>query len=790
MINEKSLITLEFNKILEKLEAYAASREGKKKCRSLVPFTEIGMIERSQQETEDALSRIIKNGAPSFSGLKDIKGEILRLQLEGALSQKELLDIASSMETACRVKAYGGTPEEGEEPDSLQEYFDGLFDLGHVSREIGRCIISEDEMADDASSALKDIRRKMKNAGEKIRVELNRILSREASAGTLQENIITMRSGRYVIPVRAEHKSKIRGLVHDQSSSGSTVFIEPMAVVELNNEIRELESKELEEINRILKKLSEMAAEYKDELRYNLENLTELDFIFAKGHYAKETEGIKPSFNTIGTILLKKARHPLIDRKKVVPIDMMLGEDYRMMIITGPNTGGKTVSLKTTGLLCLMGQAGLHIPAGDGSSLFPFRDIFADIGDEQSIEQSLSTFSSHMTNLVKIINDADKNSLVLLDELCSGTDPTEGAALAMAMLKNFLMREVRVIATTHYSELKVFALSTKGVINGSCEFDVGTLSPTYRLLIGIPGKSNAFAIAEKLGLPGFLIDDARKRLDSEDVALEDVISELEDKRTRINKDLTETEKAKLEAEKLRDALKKQEEKIEDRKEKIISEAKREAAEILKKAKDTADSTIKELNKLGAADGRSLERIRGELREELDKVSEKKALGVKRTGKEFTEKDAAIGTFVKVLSMNTTGRIIGRPNKAGEVEVQMGIIRANIKLTDLEPAAEQEITGPSIKGTGAGRIRMQKTSSISSSLNLIGLTTAEALGELDKYLDDAYLSRLESVQIVHGKGTGALRNAVHKKLKETSFVKDYRLGNPGEGDAGVTIVTFK
>ncbi|MBQ9827326.1 MAG: endonuclease MutS2, partial [Lachnospiraceae bacterium] len=696
MMNERTIKILEFNKILEKVTAHAASQPAKEKVRALLPMTDIYDIEKAQQETADALKRIYKGGKASFFGLRDLRPVIMRLELKAALSQKELLDLASGIDIAARVKAYGGEPSEEEGPDSLQELFDGIEVLSHLSAEIKRCIISEDEMADDASSALKEIRRKMKNAGEKIKTELNRILARETAAGNLQESIVTSRGGRYVIPVKAASRGKINGLVHDQSASGSTVFIEPMAIVELNNEIREWEIKETEEINRILKMLSVEASQYSEELKYNQDILTELDFIFARAMYAKEIEGTRPVFNNERRIVLKKARHPLIDPKKVVPIDIELGTDFRMLIITGPNTGGKTVSLKTTGLLCLMGQAGLHIPAFDNSELPVFEDIFADIGDEQSIEQSLSTFSSHMTQIVKIIKGSSKGTLVLLDELCSGTDPVEGAALAMAVLKNMLIREVSTMATTHYSELKVFALSTKGVSNASCEFDVDTLSPTYRLLIGVPGKSNAFAIASKLGLPEFIINDAKRRLDAEDVRLEDVLAELEAKRTAIEKEKEAAEEARREAEELKNKLQAQQDKIKEQKEKILAQAREEAADVIKEAKEEADYAIKQINKLGGGNSREMEKIRSGLRQKADKYSGGKKLQTERKGKILTEDDAVMGTAVRVISMNTTGRIVSKPNRNGEVEVQMGILRSKVKLSDLELVDDVVITGPTIE----------------------------------------------------------------------------------------------
>ncbi len=791
-MNEKALRTLEYNKIIDKLCALAGTGHGRELCAHLLPSENLAEIKRLQTETSDALSRLLRKGSVSFGGIHDIRPSIMRLKVESSLGAGELLHISSDLDATLRVKAYGGyTGKEGDEQaeDSLTEYFAGLEPLTPLNNEIKRCIISEEEIADDASPALKSVRRAIRNTNDRIHSEISSILN--SSRTMLQENIITMRNGRYCLPVRAEYKSQFQGMVHDQSSTGSTLFIEPMSVVRLNNELKELSIKEQEEIEKVLAELSNQAAEHTESLEYDFATLSQLDFIFARASLSKQMKGSEPSFNENGIINIKKGRHPLIDQKKVVPIDIMIGKDFNMLIITGPNTGGKTVSLKTVGLLTLMGQAGLHIPAFDHSELAVFKEVYADIGDEQSIEQSLSTFSSHMTNIVTILQKADENSLVLFDELGAGTDPTEGAALAMSILSYLHKREIRTLATTHYSELKVYALSTPGVINASCEFNVETLRPTYRLLIGIPGKSNAFAISSKLGLPDFIIEDARERIGTQDKSFEDLISDLEASRVTIEKEQSEITRYKEEIEQLKKNLAKKNESLDSSRDRLLKEAKEQAAKVLQEAKEYADESIRKYNRWLQEGGniKDMEAERGNLRERLSESEETLQRNRVKSGKKAATKDIRIGSAVNVISLGLKGTVSTLPNAKGDLFVQMGILRSQVNIKDLELIDEEVISAPNFNKTQSGKIKMSKSATIHPELNLIGKTVDEALFELDKYLDDAYLAHLPQVTIIHGRGTGALKNAVHAQLKKTKYVKSYRVGGFGEGDHGVTIVEF-
>ncbi len=791
-MNEKALRILEYNKIIEKLTDFATSPMGKEMCKNLLPSTDLGEICQGQMETSDALSRIYAKGSLSFSGLRNIRDSLLRLKVGSSLSVTEFMHIASLLETALRAKSYGRRETDDMSTDSLDGLFNTIEPLSPVCREIRRCILSEEEIADDASPGLKHVRRSIKLTNERIHSQLNTMVNSSSVSSMLQDNLITMRGGRYCLPVKAEYRSQIQGMIHDQSSSGSTLFIEPMVVVKLNNDLRELAAKEKEEIEKILGELSNQCAEYQEELSTNITVMTHLDFVFAKANLSRSYSGTEPLFNEKGYINIKKGRHPLLDKKKVVPIDISIGNDYRLLLVTGPNTGGKTVSLKTVGLLTLMGQAGLHIPAFDHSELSVYEDVFADIGDEQSIEQSLSTFSSHMTNIVSIIDKSNYRSLVLLDELCAGTDPTEGAALAMAILKNFLRRDVTTMATTHYSELKVFALSTEGACNASCEFNVETLSPTYRLLIGIPGKSNAFAISSKLGLPDYMIDEAKKFIDVNDQSFEDLIADLETSRSTIEKERLEIEQYKSQVAGLKQKLETKQDNLSKQKERILREANEQARKILQDAKDYADQTIRDMNKLAAGktgNMKELEKKRSAVRDKLSKTDDRLAIK-KDQAKKNRPEDFHPGDSVRVLSMNIKGTITGKPNSKGQIAVQMGILKSMVSLTDLELLDEEVIKAPTLKKTGAGKIKMSKSASISTSLNIIGKTVDEAMPELDKYLDDAYLAHLNQVTIIHGRGTGKLRTAVHNKLKKCRYVKSYRLGAFGEGETGVTIVDFK
>lgn len=791
-MNEKALTTLEYNKIITLLTEQASSRSGKELCKKLKPSTDLAAIELAQQQTADALTRIFQKGSLSFAGNHDMGASIKRLEIGGTLGIEEFLRLCSLLEVAKRVKAYSRREREDEKEDSLDEYFARIEPLTPLHEEIRRCIVSEDEIADEASANLRNIRRSIRSTNDKIRSQMNSMLNGSARTH-LQDAVITMRNGRYCLPVKAESKGQVPGMIHDQSSTGSTVFIEPMAVVKLNNDLKELFIKEQEEIEVILANLSIRAAEDVFAIRENHEILTNLDFIFAKAALAKSYNGTAPIFNTEGKIRIRKGRHPLLDPRKVVPIDLHLGEDFHLLIVTGPNTGGKTVSLKTVGLFTLMGQAGLHIPAGDRSQLAVFDHVYADIGDEQSIEQSLSTFSSHMTNIISILEQVSYNSLVLFDELCAGTDPTEGAALAISILNRLREMGVRTMATTHYSELKVFALSTPGVENACCEFSVETLSPTYRLLIGIPGKSNAFAISGKLGLGQDIIADARSRMDAQDESFEDLISDLEANRVTIEQEKLEIEQYKSEIEDLKKKLEQKQERLDSQREKILLKANEEAHAILREAKEVADTTIRNFHKFGKAgiSAKEMEQERDRLREKMDKTG--KAMAIKQNAASENHKipkNLRIGDSVKVLSMNLKGTVHTLPNDKGDLYVQMGILRSLVNIKDLMLLEETPTPGSKQKNAGAGKLKMSKSLSVSTEINLIGKTTDEAISLLDKYLDDAYLAHMPSVRIVHGKGTGALRSAVHGHLKRLKYVKSFRLGEFGEGDSGVTIAEFK
>ena len=793
-MNTKSLKTLEYDKIIAQLEEYASSPLGKQLCRNLLPFADIAQIRSAQSETTDAQTRVRQKGSLSFSGLRDVKDSLKRLEIGSSLSITELLAVSSMLTIAARAKAYGRHEESELPDDSLEEMFHMLEPLTPLNTEIKRCILSEEEISDDASPGLRHVRRSMKVINDRVHTQLNALLNSNRSY--LQDAVITMRDGRYCLPVKAEHKGQVSGMVHDQSATGSTLFIEPMAIIQLNNQLRELEVQEKKEIEAVLADLSNQTAPYAEEIRMNQELLAKLDFIFARAALSRHYRGSEPVFNTRGYLNIKEGRHPLLDPSKVVPINIHLGKDFDLLVVTGPNTGGKTVSLKTVGLFTLMGQAGLHIPAFDGSELAVFEDVFADIGDEQSIEQSLSTFSAHMTNIVSILNQADSRSLCLFDELGAGTDPTEGAALAIAVLSFLHNMKCRTMATTHYSELKVYALTTPGVENACCEFSVENLQPTYRLLIGIPGKSNAFAISKKLGLPDFIIEDAKNHLESNDETFEDLLAHLEESRLTIEKEQEEIRLYKEEAAKLRARLTQKEERLDQQKDKLLRRANEEAQRILSEAKETADQAIKNINRLGTSSGsaRELEAERTRLREKMNQADQKLTVKTKGPKKTVSAKSLRIGDSVRVLSLNLNGTVSTLPNSKGDLYVQMGILRSQVNIKDLEliPDASDTVSSSQKAGqkTGSGKIKMSKSFAVSPEINLIGMTTDEAVPMLDKYLDDAYLAHLPQVRVVHGRGTGALRAAVHKKLKKLKYVKEFRLGEFGEGDTGVTIVIFK
>ena len=793
-MNKKVLKTLEYNKILDRLASYAASEEIKKRCLELVPCTDIDEINDLQKTTADALGRLYKDSSITFVGIHNVHASLKRLDIGGALNTTELLRIGSLLEVAKRAKAYDRSDRVDDKTDSLTPFFTELEPLSPLHDEIKRCILSEDEIADDASPALFKIRKSIRGMNDRIHAQLTTIMNNSTTRTYLQDAVVTMRDGRYCLPVKAEAKGQVPGMMHDQSSSGSTLFIEPMAVVNLNNELKELFIKEQDEINIILADLSNRVAENAMALETDYQVLSELDFIFAKASLAKSYNGVAPEFNEKGIINIRHGRHPLLDPKTVVPIDVRLGEEYKQLIITGPNTGGKTVSLKTVGLLTLMGQAGLHIPAGDRSMLAIFHEVFADIGDEQSIEQSLSTFSSHMTNIVRILEKADDQSLCLFDELCSGTDPTEGAALAISILNKLHQYGSVTMATTHYSELKVYALSTDGVENACCEFNVETLSPTYRLLIGIPGKSNAFAISQKLGLSENIIEDARTRISDKDIDFEDLISNLEASRQTIEKEQLEINQYKAEIETLKKQLESKQERLDQNKEKILREANEEAYKILKEAKDLADETIRNFNKYGQGQApmSQMEKERTNVRNKLSE-KEKSISGLKKQNKapnHKVPKKLRIGDSVLVLSMNLKGTVHTLPNAKGDLYVQMGILRSLVNINDLVLVEDADSSPAKKYGGGGSKIKMSKAMNVSSEINLIGKTTDEAIALLDKYLDDAYIAHIASVRIVHGKGTGALRKAVHQYLRRQKHVKEFHLAEFGEGDAGVTIAKFE
>lgn len=793
-MNTKVLTTLEYNKIIDLLTEKADSEPGKKLCRELVPSTDLSAIRTAQRETKDALARLFRIGSTSFGSNRDLGFSIRSLEIGSSLSMSELLKLASFLDNVSRIKTYGKKEREDFPNDSLDAYFEGLTPMTQLVNEINRCILSEEEMADDASPRLKSIRRSKLSTNEKIHSQLTSMVN-GAYRTFLQDAVITMRDNRYCIPVKAEYKSQVSGMVHDQSSTGSTFFIEPAAVVNLNNQLKELDLQEQEEIEVILGDLSSQVAVHTSELAADQKIMTTLDFIFAKAKLAMEQNATEPIFNTEHYIQIRKGRHPLLDKKKAVPIDVRLGKDFDLLVITGPNTGGKTVSLKTVGLFTLMGQAGLHIPALDRSELSIFSEVYADIGDEQSIEQSLSRFSSHMTRVVHILQHADADSLCLFDELGAGTDPTEGAALAIAILNYLHDRGIRTMATTHYSELKIYALSTNFVENACCEFDVETLRPTYRLLIGIPGKSNAFAISSKLGLSDEIINAAKEQISKEDESFEDVIADLEQSRVTIEKEQQEIAEYKERIRTLQEQLQKKNEKIDQAKDKILRDANEKARAILQEAKDVADETIRDFNKAGAsADIKELEKKRQKVRDKINEKNGKLALGNNQkkpaNQKTVDPKKLKKGDSVKIISMNLKGIVNTLPDARGNLFVQCGIMRMQTNINDLVPVKEETITAPALQRTNTGKLKMSKSFSVSSEINLLGCTVDEAIAKLDKYLDDAYLAHLPSVRVVHGKGTGALRSAVQSHLKRLKYVKEYRLGEYGEGDAGVTIVTFK
>lgn len=792
-MNQKVLKTLEYDKIILQLQEHAGSSGGRELCANLLPQTDKDTIELAQRETSDALTHIMTQGGVSFGGIRDIREHLKRMDIGAILGIGDLLDIAGLLATAGQVKAFfrKSLNEHDETGDSLNERYQLIEPLSPLMQEIRRCIPEPEEIADDASPGLSQVRRKLKSAGARIHEQMNTVLNTHRNM--LQDPIITMRNGRYCLPVKAEYRTSFPGMLHDQSSTGSTLFIEPSSVVKMNNEIRELEGQEQEEIEKILADLTNQAAEQSFYLEQNYRILTELDFIFAKAALSKKMKATQPKFPPEQYIEIKQGRHPLIPADKVVPIHIHLGKDFSLLVVTGPNTGGKTVSLKTIGLFSLMGQAGLHIPAFDGSCLRIFQEIYADIGDEQSIEQSLSTFSSHMVNTVSILEQADDQSLVLFDELGAGTDPVEGAALATAILSHLHQRGCMVMATTHYSELKLYALQTPDVENACCEFDVSTLRPTYRLLIGVPGKSNAFAISSKLGLSDEIIEDAKNHVASDATQLEDVLTDLENTRTKLEQEHQTTAENRKEISRLKKALQEKNERIDQSKERILQNANAEASQILAEAKAYADETIRKYQKWAQSDQhiREMEAERSKLREQISKnQSSIKTKTPKKQSSRLKASDLFVGADVRILSLNSAGTVSTLPNEKGELFVQAGLLRTKVHLRDLELIKPTAPEKPQRSKSGKGSIGIGKAASIHQEVNLIGMTVDQAMPILEKYLDDAYLAHMTQVTIIHGRGTGALRNAVHNKLKKMKYVSSYRLGEFGEGDMGVTIVTFR
>lgn len=792
-MNEKALKTLEYIKIRDKLVSLALSPMGKEKCSSLMPLDDMGAITREQKETTEAVNMALKKGRLPLGGIKDIRPQLDRSLAGGVLGIDELMAVGEFLYVCRKVKNYSKQENKADVFPVLEDYFNVVKPITSVENEITRCIINEQEISDDASSGLRSVRREIRNANGSIRDKLNTIIYSASYKTMLQDAVITIRNDRYCVPVRAEYQSSFPGMVHDRSNTGSTVFMEPTAVIQLNNKIKELQAKEKEEIEKILASLSALVAENADVMEANLTIIGHLDFVFAKAELSLKMNGSEPKFNTNGIIDIRKGRHPLLNEKEVVPIDINIGRDFNTLLITGPNTGGKTVALKTLGLFTLMGQAGLHIPAFDSSELAVFDNVFADIGDEQSIEQSLSTFSAHMTNIVRILDEVTPNSLVLFDELGAGTDPTEGAALAMAIIQLLHNMKVRTAVTTHYSELKVYALSTEGVENACCEFNVDTLRPTYKLLIGIPGKSNAFAISKKLGLPDYVIDSAKEFISSENVKFEDVITDLEISKKTVIYEQERAEQYRKEAERLKNEVEAQKKKINEQKEKIIADARMEARTIYQQAKEESDRIIKELNKAARekAGQNKLNEKRAELKnkvsavdEMIEKSKKKKVSSVKPI------KNLKKGDSVYILSFDRTGTALSEPDANGEVMVQTGNMKIKVPLNELTyydaPKEEKKNTSRNVSmGVRAG-----KSQFILPEIDCRGQTVEEGIGNIDKYLDDAYLAGLKTVTIIHGKGTGVLREAVQRYLKRNPHVKSFRPGVYGEGEMGVTVVELK
>lgn len=792
-MDKKTLEILEFNKIIEILSGYAVTVQGKEIARALVPHSDMDVIRQALKETDEALRMICAKGSPPLTGLHDIRPGLRRLEMGATITPGELLHVADTLRVCREMKNYAGEKNDSDRYGTVAAMILNLAPNKRIEEKIYSCIVNEEEVADRASTTLYNIRRQINEAQMNIKDLLNSMVHSQKYQKYLQEPIVTMREGRYVVPVKAEYRNEVDGLLHDSSASGATLYIEPMPVVKANNEIKQLKLKEKNEVERILDELSGEVRAILNEMDMNINTIAQIDFIFAKAKLAAEYACAMPKINNEGYINIKKGRHPLIEREKVVPIDIWIGDSFHTLVITGPNTGGKTVTLKTVGLLTLMMQAGLHVPAGDGTVLSVFKNVFADIGDEQSIEQSLSTFSAHMLNIVGILEKADSSSLVLFDELGAGTDPTEGAALGIAILEYLRSRGACTVATTHYNELKLYAIENNDAENASCEFDIVTLKPTYKVLIGVPGKSNAFAISERLGLGRDIIERAREFIPHDKLRFEDVINEIEEDRKRAEEEKTRAVREREEITMLMKELEERAKKQQLQRESIIREARKEAKEIIDRVMNEAEEIICELKKVRseaeeAERNKMIEALRKRIKNVSDEMEDFEYTDVIREGSFDTKpEDVKVGSQVYVSSLDCKGTVIGEPGTDGEVLVQVGAMKAKCKIEDLKPAESKK---SAVQRTGEGKIRVSKANSISPQIDLRGQVTDEAVMNIDKYLDDAYISGVKTVTIIHGKGTGALREGVHKFLKGHQHVKSYRIGKYGEGEGGVTIVELK
>ena len=792
-MDERTLVKLEFDKIKSRLMSLASSELGKEMVQELQPEKEIAKVQNMLKETDDGVAFIVRKGNPPLGGIHDIRGSLKRVEVGSVLGPGELMRVGDTLRTSRNLKGYAGDNIVSDQSNLVNELINCLETNKRIEDKIRLSIVSEEEIADEASPALSNIRRQIKDLQNSIKDKLNDLVKSSRYQKFMQDSIVTMRGDRYVIPVKQEFRSEIPGLVHDASSSGATIFVEPMAVVEANNNIRQLKVKEQVEIERILYELTADVSGILDILKSNISILAKLDFIFAKAKLSADYRCVSPRLNNIGKIIIKKGRHPLLDPKIVVPIDLWAGEAFKTLVVTGPNTGGKTVTLKTVGLFTLMTQAGLHVPANEGTEISVFDKVFADIGDEQSIEQSLSTFSSHMKNIVKILENADNRSLVMFDELGAGTDPTEGAALAMSILECLHQVGAVTVATTHYSELKVYATTTRGVENACCEFDVETLKPTYRLLIGVPGKSNAFAISSRLGLSSRIIDRAREFLSQEDIKFEDMLMSIEKNRSQAENERVKAEAYRKDIEGLKNELEEQKRKLNEQKEKMLREAKEEARKLLLQAREESENILVQMRKLeqeqeASERNRAAEEIRQKLKNKINNLEDSLAESLMpKQGFVKPPQNLKPGDTVLIVNLNQKGNIVTPPDKDGEAVVQAGIMKINVHITNLKLVDEQK---NEIQKYGSGKIGVSKAKTISTELDLRGFNLEAALESVDKYLDDATISGLHEITIIHGKGTGILRNGIHQFLKSHHHVKSYRLGKYGEGETGVTVVELK